>query len=642
MELLLDYTISQHNRRRLSGRGNIVGPLPLELNTPSIPGATVGASYNVPLDPDGGTAPYFWAISAGALPPGIVLSAAGVLLGQATTAGSYNFTVRLTDSMGVSITKAYPLAVSAPPTATDAPRAILIDLKVMDATFAKTSTAPTDTDVWGRGRKKTIDYAKNTSMPASQNVAAKTSPPEGGTINDYVSGGPYWWPRIKNKKNATTGKWEFDEARVGGTYEEERQDSGGWQGTHWLYFGITEVQYDAQMKLSEEDRTLTKVDYSRVGDYPRTLAHEDNDPSKPQNGLPYVARDAQKNEALTKTMPEQAWMKNTHRDLRRTALGYYYSKKPGQPRDETLAIKVANTLKVWYITPKTRMNPNMNWAQYIPGHWNGQGRSIGSVDAEYLPRALDAALLIKDSPNWTATDMANLRIWVKQYSDWMMGSSRVATATRILTNNIRAQFEMQYIACMLFLGEHTKAYYRMKNVIVPHFNVQASPTGYFYREYYDRPDAWGYSTKVLKMWFELAEANEHIIVPAGEKAIDLWNHVSASGATLRKCFNFHYAAAKRGGAFGDPNGKTTTTNLNKLHYDSVVRWASAIWVDPPKPDGTNTDSEKWWFDWLSKEERHTRWLLGSEDDYSIRDGAEFLVIPYRYRFEAPPELKTAN
>jgi hypothetical protein len=61
--------------------------------------ATVGASYSQTLTGSGGTSPYHnFAVSTGAPPAGLKLSAAGVLSGTPTAAGSFTFTVTAKDS----------------------------------------------------------------------------------------------------------------------------------------------------------------------------------------------------------------------------------------------------------------------------------------------------------------------------------------------------------------------------------------------------------------------------------------------------------------------------------------------------------------------------------------------------------------
>lgn len=71
----------------------------LELAALVLGDGTVGQIYsNTSLQASGGTTPYSFAISAGALPAGLDLSTSGVVSGTPTAAGTSNFTVQVTDS----------------------------------------------------------------------------------------------------------------------------------------------------------------------------------------------------------------------------------------------------------------------------------------------------------------------------------------------------------------------------------------------------------------------------------------------------------------------------------------------------------------------------------------------------------------
>ncbi|TDN78992.1 uncharacterized protein YhjY with autotransporter beta-barrel domain [Stakelama pacifica] len=80
----------------------------------NIPGATTNVAYSQSLSAGGGTGPYSYAVTSGALPSGISLSGSGMLSGAAATSGSFTFTVTATDANNNSGTQAYTLAVSSP------------------------------------------------------------------------------------------------------------------------------------------------------------------------------------------------------------------------------------------------------------------------------------------------------------------------------------------------------------------------------------------------------------------------------------------------------------------------------------------------------------------------------------------------
>lgn len=91
------------------------GPGPLTIVTSALAGGTVGTSYLQSVSASGGTLPYTWSIvpGLGTLPPGLSLSAGGVITGTPTTAGTYNFTVRVTDSVPATAQRALGIVVSA-------------------------------------------------------------------------------------------------------------------------------------------------------------------------------------------------------------------------------------------------------------------------------------------------------------------------------------------------------------------------------------------------------------------------------------------------------------------------------------------------------------------------------------------------
>ncbi|MFX7140668.1 putative Ig domain-containing protein, partial [Acinetobacter baumannii] len=64
----------------------------------NVPAGASGTAYSQTLSASGGTAPYSYAVTAGALPAGVTLSSNGMLAGTPTQSGSFHFSVTATDS----------------------------------------------------------------------------------------------------------------------------------------------------------------------------------------------------------------------------------------------------------------------------------------------------------------------------------------------------------------------------------------------------------------------------------------------------------------------------------------------------------------------------------------------------------------
>jgi uncharacterized protein with beta-barrel porin domain len=94
----------------------------LTINAPGIalapatlPQGQAGAVYApAALSASGGSAPYTYSITSGALPPGLTMTPAGVISGTPTSAASFNITVTATDKFNFQGSQAYTLAVGQP------------------------------------------------------------------------------------------------------------------------------------------------------------------------------------------------------------------------------------------------------------------------------------------------------------------------------------------------------------------------------------------------------------------------------------------------------------------------------------------------------------------------------------------------
>ena len=89
------------------------GCSPIEVSPLVLPGGDEGDAYGQSVTAAGGVAPYTYAVTSGALPDGLVLSADGSLSGTLMTPGEYAFTVTATDANGCTGSREYAMTVVA-------------------------------------------------------------------------------------------------------------------------------------------------------------------------------------------------------------------------------------------------------------------------------------------------------------------------------------------------------------------------------------------------------------------------------------------------------------------------------------------------------------------------------------------------
>lgn len=88
----------------------------LSISTSSLPGTVLNGTYSQKLAALGGTQPYTWSITGGSLPPGFgsIDPSTGTISGTASSSGTFNFTVQVSDNIGATTTKALSITVNPP------------------------------------------------------------------------------------------------------------------------------------------------------------------------------------------------------------------------------------------------------------------------------------------------------------------------------------------------------------------------------------------------------------------------------------------------------------------------------------------------------------------------------------------------
>lgn len=115
------------------------------------------------------------------------------------------------------------------------------------------------------------------------------------------------------------------------------------------------------------------------------------------DGLPYVRRDGETNPEIRR-IEDSGNMRRMHEAVKTLTMAYYLS------RDERYAAKAAELLKVWYLNPETRMNPNLNYGQVVLGVYDN-GRCIGIIDLSRMNEMYDHIHMIRGSKAWDYSTM---------------------------------------------------------------------------------------------------------------------------------------------------------------------------------------------------------------------------------------------
>jgi len=321
---------------------------------------------------------------------------------------------------------------------------------------------------------------------------------------------------------------------------------------------VLETQADRALRLSPMSVLQKKVPppSGDMHDYLSQAPYWWPDPSRP-NGLPYMRRDGQRNPEIDQI--------TDHENLSRLSdavsclgLAYYFTGR------ESYATQAAHLVHVWFLDAATRMNPNLNFAQEIPGI--DKGRSSGIVETRYLPDIIDSVTLLRGSSAWTASDDAAFKDWMRAYLQWLLISS-LGRAEAKRGNNQATWYDVQVIALALYTGQEQTARTQLEAARAA-IGKQFEPDGKQPREL-KRSRAWTYTIFNLTAYMHVASMGSHMNV-------DLWNYRTSDGRSLRR--GVEYLVPFATGERRFPYRQITEFDPSALH--PILRWAALGWNDP--------------------------------------------------------------
>jgi len=242
-----------------------------------------------------------------------------------------------------------------------------------------------------------------------------------------------------------------------------------------------------------------------------------------ENGLPYIKKDGLTNPEAKSSDYDASRLSNMSRAAFITGLACFVSGNRKYCRHS------ASILRTWFINPETKMNPNLNYAHHRPGSKKySEGSPSGLIVSRNFLLAIEAANLIKKSPEWIEDDHEQLKKWFRNFLTWMK-ESKTGIKHQKYKNNHGTWDDVQQAAFAMFTGdkEHTlKIIERTKNRL----ETQIMPDG--------RQPLELARTKSLEYSIFNIKAHLLMCVIAEKNSVNIFKYKSENGASIKSAIDF--------------------------------------------------------------------------------------------------------
>ena len=240
-----------------------------------------------------------------------------------------------------------------------------------------------------------------------------------------------------------------------------------------------------------------------------------------EDGSPWIVKDGEINPMTRADDTDYLRLKAMFGAMSKLSMAYYFS------GDMKYAEKAKSIIRTWFINDDTKVNPNVNFGQGIPGEV--EGRRAGIIEWRSISTVITAIQLLASNDLLSAHEMKVLNTWITEYYNWLKTSQLGIDNDNGLQNHSTC-YDFQMVGLARYLGVDDEARSRLEAAKIKRIATQIEPDGRQPREI-GRTKSIHYCTMNLKVMTFVTELGMPL-------KVDLWNYATDDGRSMRKAYEF--------------------------------------------------------------------------------------------------------
>lgn len=239
------------------------------------------------------------------------------------------------------------------------------------------------------------------------------------------------------------------------------------------------------------------------------------------DGFPWIVRDGIINPMSRGNNTDKVRLSEMFYALDNLSMAYYFSD------DIKYADKAKSIVKTWFIDDTTKVNPNINYGQGIPGEL--EGRRAGMIEWRSISTVVNSIQILASKNILNKGEILVLNIWLLKYYTWVK-TNKMGIENDNGKQNHSTCYDYQLVGLARYLGLNSEAKSRLEAAKVKRIATQIQPDGKQPKEL-GRTKSVHYCSMNLKIMTFVAEMG----IPLG---VDLWNYSTTDGRSMKKAFEF--------------------------------------------------------------------------------------------------------